>query len=131
MFEPTQRGALLGAVEAQQRGGRATPLATADLRHMLASDSEGERVMALSIAQDAPDPRFIDLIRNAIVNSGSAFEQYQALGAAYEVFPTLTNEQRQALAAALRTALEDPVRDIHADTSRRRLVDALLEAVSQ
>lgn len=108
---------------------RATPLPLIDLRHMLSSGSDGERVIALALAQDRPDPRLFNLILSAVIDSHSAFEQYQALGAMLEVAGRLDDRQRSQLLAGMDRALEDEVRDVRADTSRFRLMDALRETV--
>lgn len=108
---------------------RATPLPMIDLRHMLSSDSDGERVIAIALAQDQPDARLFDLILPAITESRSAFEQYQALGAALELAAVLDSGQQSDLKAALTEALADRTRDIHADTSRARLVEAIEDAL--
>jgi hypothetical protein len=50
---------------------RATPLPLIDLRHMLSSGTDGERVIALALAQDQPDPRLFDVILSA--DHGLAF----------------------------------------------------------
>lgn len=109
---------------------RATPLALIDLRHMLSSDSDGERVIALALAQDQPDPRLFDLVLSAIVDSRSAFEQYQALGAVLELVPHLSTRQRSDLLAALDRALRDEARGVRADTSRFRLVEAIQDTLA-
>jgi hypothetical protein len=108
---------------------RATPLPMIDLRHMLSSDSDGERVIAIALVQDQPDERLFDLILPAITESRSAFEQYQALGAALELAAMLDPGQQSQLRVALKEALADKTRDIHADTSRARLVEAIEDAL--
>jgi hypothetical protein len=65
-------------------------------------------------------------ICGAIGRSRSAFEQYQALGAAFEALPLLDPDERRMLEDALRQALEDPDRAIEEDASRSQLVDAML-----
>ena len=110
---------------------RATPLALVDLQNMLATGGQGERVLALAVLQDQPDPRLFPLVSAAIASSASAFEQYQALGAAYELAAMLNERQREELARVLDAALEDPQRAIHADASRARLVEALRSAVNR
>lgn len=105
---------------------RVAPLATANLRHLLESDSEGDRVIGLSLAQDQPNPRLFDLVVEAVEQSRSAFEQYHAMGAAYEMLPLLDGEQRRALKAVIETALRDEERAIGSDASRSRLAEAIL-----
>ena len=105
---------------------RAMPPSTTDLRHMLENGSDGERVVALAIAQDRPDRRLLREICESIRESRSAFEQYQALGAAYEAIPLLDPSDRDALEDVLRQALADPDRGIADDPSRKQLVEAML-----
>jgi hypothetical protein len=105
---------------------RTAPLATVDLRNMLETGSHGERAIALAVAQDHPSPRLFDLICGAILQSRSAFEQYQALGAALELVPLLDTDQRRRLRTVIESALSDPERAIRDDASRHRLADAVL-----
>jgi hypothetical protein len=108
---------------------RAAPLPLIDIRNMLSQESEGERVIALALIQDQPDARVFDLVVDAITQSRSAFEQYQALGAALELVPLLDYRQRRSLGEALNAALRDESRNIAADSSRLRLVDAINNAL--
>lgn len=114
------------SITAQARAvARTAPLATADLRNMLASDQAGDRVIGLSLAQDKPDARLFDLVAEAILHSRSAFEQYQALASAYEMAPLLDDSRRTRLGHVLDEALKDSSRGIDQDTSRRLLVTAI------
>ena len=125
-----ERTRRMTSLMAQARAvARAAPLASADLRNMIANGQDGDRVVALAIAQDHPDPRLTDLVLDAIANSRSAFEQYQALATAYEFLNLLDEAQRQRLRKTLHAALEDRTRDIGADSSRRIVVEAILDAI--
>ncbi|MEA2214370.1 MAG: hypothetical protein QOF83_4318 [Solirubrobacteraceae bacterium] len=126
-----ERTLRMTSVMAEARAAaRATPLPLIDLRNMLSSDSDGERVIALALAQDQPDVRLFDLTLPAISDSHSAFEQYQALGAMLEIVPQLNHRQRSQLSQALDHALQDESRDIHTDTSRFRLVQAIRDMLN-
>ena len=126
----TDRTLRMTSLMAEARAiARASPLPLVDVQNMLASARDGERVIALALIQDKPDPRLFDRVNDAITGSRSAFEQYQALGAAFELLAGLNHEQREQLAAALRQARDDPVREISVDASRARLVDALLRQI--
>lgn len=103
----------------------AVPLTTTDLQNMLSSDRDGDRVIALAVVQDQPDPRLLPLVMSAIRESRSAFEQYQALGAAFEMIRHLNEDERKELRDVLDAALEDPTRGIGEDASRARLVAAI------
>lgn len=111
---------------------QAAPLPFIDVRHMLENGSDGERVIALGLAQDRPDPRLLDLIAGAIANSRSAFEQYQALGAALELVPRLLLDSpgQLVLKRALTTALGNEQNGIGDDSSRQTLVRAIQKALA-
>jgi hypothetical protein len=105
---------------------RTKRLSCDEVRELLASGSDGERVIALSIAQDQPDKRLFDLVDAAIRDSRSAFEQYHALGAASEVLADLDPGQRVRLRETLTAIEADPRSGVAADPGRSTLVDAML-----
>lgn len=117
------------AMAEARAAARAAPLPLIDLRTMLSSNHDGERVIALALVQDQPDTRLLDLILPAISESRSAFEQYQALGAMFELVPMFGRDQREAAIRTLSAALADSARDIRSDASRHRMVEALLNAL--
>lgn len=92
---------------------------------MLRDGSEGERVVALAITQDRPNPVLFDSVCDAILNSRSAFEQFHALVAMLEMLTVLSGEQRVRLRTVLDTVLDDAKAGIKEDTSRASLVDAM------
>jgi len=112
---------------------RAAPLPFIDIRNMLENGSDGERVIALAITQDQPDIRLFPLILNAITDSRSAFEQYQALGAALEVLPMiqLDSSRQGELRKALTAAVENERNGIEQDTSRLMLVQAIEDSLGR
>jgi hypothetical protein len=98
---------------------------------MASEGSDGERAIALAIIQDQPNPRLLPCVARAIQESHSAFEQFQALGAALEMLDALDDEQRKELASILKRAIRDQDRAIKEDASRARLVEALLHALGE
>ena len=93
---------------------------------MLRHGSDGERIVALAITQDRPNPVLFDPICDAILDSHSAFEQFHALVAMLEMLTNLGPEQRIRLRGVLERALEDPKAGIKEDSSRASLVDAMI-----
>jgi hypothetical protein len=78
------------------------------LRHLLDNGSDGERVIEFALAQDQPDVRLFDLVADAVENSHSAFEQYHALGASYEMLDYLDPGQRRQLRRTLESVVGNP-----------------------
>ena len=70
--------------------------------------SDGERIVALALLQSVPDPQHVRAVVDAIDNSHSAFEQYQALAVAIKMAPRLTTEQADLLRPVLRDKLGQP-----------------------
>jgi hypothetical protein len=110
---------------------RVARLSTADLRHLVRNGSDGERVIAFALMQDHPDVQLLDQVCDGVTDSRSAFEQYQALAAAFELLPRLDYERRRILRSVLESALTDPRRGIRADSSRALLVDTMLEQLDE
>jgi hypothetical protein len=104
---------------------RPAPPALADLRHWLDAGKDGERVIALSILQDHPDPRLFDEVLDAVRESHSAFEQYQALGALLAMLKLLDGRQAEAVRETLSGLRDDPVRAVMADASRGLLIESI------
>ena len=111
---------------------QAAPLPFIDVRNMLENGSDGDRVVALGLAQDRPNVRLLDLIIGAIVESRSAFEQYQALGAALELTPRLPLDSsvRLNLKRALDAAMQNERNGIDSDSSRLTLVRAIQDEIA-
>jgi hypothetical protein len=127
-----ERTLQMTTVTAEARAAaRTAPLTTADLRNMMSGGRDGERVIALALAQDQADSRLFDVVLDAIVHSRSAFEQYQALGTAFEMAESLDGAQKRELAAGLRSALANETYGIRDDSSRGLLVDAIFSTVGE
>jgi hypothetical protein len=124
-----ERTRQMTTVTAEARAvARRTPLADMDLMNMLRNGSDGERVIALALAQDHPSRSLLDSLLDAVTDSRSAFEQYQALGAVLRLSPELGNTDRAKVEQALDRALRD--RDgIGDDSSRLMLVEAIRDVL--
>jgi len=96
----------------------------AEVARWLRSGTEEERVTALGMMQARPELRDFNAMLDAIVESRSAFEQYQALRLAVAMVDDLGPDQRRRLRTTL-AAL--PEGRLARDGSRGRLVDELLE----
>jgi hypothetical protein len=59
--------------------------------------SPGDRITVIALAQEKQNPEEFPLVIKAIANSESAFEQYQALAAAYSMLPKLDEAQKHQL----------------------------------
>ena len=73
-----------------------------DFRRM----GEGERVMALAAIRARPTAGALDAVTDGLLQSRSAFEQYQALRAAHNLLPQLDAQGRERLRTAVGEALD-------------------------
>jgi hypothetical protein len=103
----------------------ALPLSSGDLERMLEQGQDGDRIVALAVVQDRPELSLFDGICRAILESHSAFEQYNALVAMLEMVPLLDLGRQRRLAGVLRSLHDDPVRAVDHDSSRASLVATL------
>jgi len=71
------------------------------LKNLFEAGGEGSRVVALALVQVLRFPEALPIVVDGISHSRSAFEQYQALRAAEEIFSSLTPKHRQELVAAI------------------------------
>jgi hypothetical protein len=110
--------------EARKQGRRNQPSPEA-VRRMFREGQEGDRVYALSLMSEFPEAADIDSIIDAISQSRSAFEQYQALEAAEQFLPRLLQEERRRLERAIRDQM-GPERYIEPNTDRWPLAQRLL-----
>lgn len=89
--------------------------------------SDGGRVVALANLGANPDPTLVDIVRDGVVNSRSAFEQYHALRAAEALTPLLPETDRGQLADAIRSEMgEGPGEHIRPDTDRWPVAERVL-----
>jgi hypothetical protein len=67
------------------------------LGQLINQDSDGSRIAALSLLQIEPDPEYVHFVIDAIGESRSAFEQFEALRTARQLVPALTSRQKSRL----------------------------------
>lgn len=101
--------------------GRFTP---AKVDGLWRGGDDAQRLVALAVTQAVPAMGSIDMLRGGITASRSAFEQYQALVAARVAMPQLSDQDRDKVAAALRTVQGSS--HLEKDSSRNNLVNSLL-----
>jgi hypothetical protein len=103
-----------------------------DIRSMFARGGDGDRVAALAMMQGNPDAVDVDILREAITDSRSAFEQYHALIAAENWAERDKGKpataDSQTLAAHIHEALEG-ARSHLLDEERRQLAEEVLAAL--
>jgi hypothetical protein len=87
-------------VEATKERVRLHPLTEEQIAQLFTS-GDGGRIAALAVLQAEPQPQFFRNVTDAIANSRSAFEQYQALRATAVMLPALSPDQRRELKAIL------------------------------
>jgi uncharacterized membrane-anchored protein YhcB (DUF1043 family) len=107
---------------------RTLELAPNEIRDLF-REGQGGRVVSLSVIAGKPDPRLVDLVREAISHPASAFEQYQALQAASALVerPDLSETDRHMLRAAIEQQMAPgPDRFITPDTDRFHLANGIL-----
>jgi len=76
-------------------------LAHDEIRGMLQSGAEGDRLIALAVLQITPFREAVDDVIDAVDASKSAFEQYQSLLALRRLSPVLTASRRTRAASAI------------------------------
>ena len=74
-----------------------TDIKAEEARELFERGSHGDRFTVIALAQEKQKPELFPLVIEAIAHSESAFEQYQALRAAYSMLPKLDEEQKQQL----------------------------------
>lgn len=91
--------------EVRARASAAPDRAAARARDLLISESEGERVVALGIVQEAGDRRLFDALINLIEHPRTRFEMYHAQLALRKIRTTLFHGERKRAIEVL-TALK-------------------------
>jgi hypothetical protein len=74
-----------------------TDIRAEEARGLFERGSHGDRFTVIALAQEKQNPELFPLVIEAIANSESAFEQFQALKAAYWMLPKLDEAQKQEL----------------------------------
>ena len=106
-----------------------TRLTPEEIRQRFLSDKEGDRIVAVALADILRDPALLDVVLKAIGDSRSAFEQYSALVAAADLQDLLDAEQRQKLAETIHsqmTTIPRPGKYIQRGTDRWSLATRIL-----
>lgn len=97
---------------------------------LLNENSESSRIAAIGILQAQPETKFFSFILDAISQSRSAFEQFQALSSAQSFLPKLSTKQKSQLKKVIRSQLGDqPAQSIEAGSDRRVLSEMILRKI--
>jgi hypothetical protein len=81
--------------------GMAVDFSPEEVHSIFMQGDDGMRLVALALMEGNPRLADFEIIREAVTNSKSAFEQYHGLAAAYKMIPALTSDQRAELARAI------------------------------
>jgi hypothetical protein len=111
-------------VAAARRAGAIGKWTAPEVRAMLASDSEGDRITALGLIQGNPALLDADPVLDAIAMPRSRFEHYHALQAAFEALDEFNAEERTRLNAAVADQLAGD--SLPVSSRRRALARRLL-----
>jgi hypothetical protein len=102
-----QRTREMSRIVAEVRGAAQGGVLPPDTVRSLFRSGDGGRVVALAYIGANPDPGLVDIVRDCVAHSRSAFEQYHALRAAEAVAPLLSEADRHELAEAVRLQMGD------------------------
>lgn len=118
---------IVGEVRSATQGGGLIP----DVVRSLFNGSDGGRVVALATLGANPDSTLVDIVRDGVANSRSAFEQYHALRAAEALAPLLSEVDRRQLANAIRDQMgEGPRQHIQQNTDRWPVAERVLKILA-
>jgi len=92
---------LEGIVRSARELGRAHTLTAQDVRGLFQTGDEGSRIVALGLMEGDLSCADLPSVLDAIRNSMSAFEQYQALVLANQLVSTLNAQDRESLRSTL------------------------------
>src|SRR5262249_10349171 len=93
--------------------------------------NEGNRIVALGILRANRDPTAFDIVKQAIGDSKSAFEQYQALRVAQSILPGLSGPDLRALVQTIEDERKPGGRITASDPSRWNLSVQILGAIQK
>jgi hypothetical protein len=116
-------------VDAARSTARLVPLTCEQVEELFREGHEGKRIYALALMQGSTHLADPQIVLDAIGQSRSAFEQYQALVLAGLVLPDLSSEDR----ARLRTVLDEqlgPSGYIGRSRNRRAVAEQLLDELA-
>jgi hypothetical protein len=125
------RTAQFNSIVAQARAlAKQTEYEVTQIRELFASQSPGNRLIALAIVQGVPNADLFEPVLQSIAHSMSGFEQYTALQAAVQILPFLSADQKLRLREALADQRSGgPGKYITPGTARRAISDHILEAI--
>jgi len=115
--------------DAREYSANQHPAAEA-VRDMFKHGGEGDRVYALVLMEEDPATGNLECVLDAISKSRSAFEQYQALSAAYKMVSRLDNSNRNRLADSIRQQINSG-EHITPSTDRWGLANQILAAIDR
>lgn len=106
---PTRTSAMTRIVnEAAVRASTSVTEARAKAPSLLASSSQGDRIVGLALTQETGDPSVAREVLHLVTDSATAFEMFHALRALQEMAPALSSAQRELAISTLETESADP-----------------------
>jgi hypothetical protein len=118
--------------EARVRAKAAPASARERALRLLASGSDGDRIVGLALTQEAPDAAAFQHVLRCFTGSASSFEAYHALVAMRTLAPLLSSQQRGEASAAIEHEKTDPRgKRIMQDPSLPGLIEDTLKALSK
>lgn len=96
------------------------------VRQLVASGTEGDRIEALGAMEALPEARDFDLVLALVTNPKTPFEHYHALRVAKDMVPGLDERQKQRLADVV--SRQRTERRLAKDSDRRILIEGILQA---
>jgi CHAT domain len=108
--------------------GTASELGDA-VEHTFRTGNPGDRIVAIALVEAHPDSRHLDVVRDAVQNSVSAFEQYHALVAAKALVDLLSPQEAASLRESV-VSISDSVQVVGTDRSllARQILNRLDES---
>lgn len=100
-------------------------LTSEDVERIFRTGTDGNRVVAIALIEEAPRLAAATVLVDAIVRNRSAFEQYHALSAAERALDLLPAEERTKVMNAVRSVLHGPLADVASDRGKvaRRILE--------
>lgn len=100
------------------------------IAQLINENSDGSRIAAIGILQTEPNPKYFPFILDAIGQSRSTFEQYQALTSARSFLQVLSDEQKSQLKEVIKSQRGDqPDQYINPDSDRWVLSEIILRII--
>jgi hypothetical protein len=128
---PERTLAMTRLVEGAKARARQHPLSSRDLSNLFAR-GDGGRVAALAVLQSNPLPEFFPQVKDAVANSKSAFEQYEALRALEAMLSEIQDEQRREIRKIITDQRSgEPGKHIRPDSDRWPLSQRILDRIDR